>query len=779
MAGGAVLLLLAWFFLGVPRPLFPVHYSPVLESSDGQLLGARVAADGQWRFPPPDSVPPRFETCLLTFEDRYFRWHPGINPISLLRALSQNLRQGKIVSGGSTLTMQVARLARPGKPRTLPTKIVEMVWALNLELRYTKTEILTMYVSEAPFGGNVVGLEAASRRYYQRAPHQLSWAESATLAVLPNAPSLIFPGKNDPLLREKRDLLLKKLRQLGHIDSLTLALSMAEPLPARVFPIPDQCYHLLEYSITEQQGVRVKTTIDRHLQELVNGAVLSHARRQAANHIYNACALVAEVKTGRVLAYTGNVPLLEDPLHGNHVDVIRSPRSSGSILKPFLYAAMTGAGMVAPAQLIPDIPVRFTGFTPVNFSGNFDGAVPAADALARSLNVPAVIMLQQYGVDPFYHFLKKTGMTTLTKPAGHYGLSLVLGGAETTLWDLAGMYASLARIVRDYSEKDGFYRTTQFQPLVWKAGDITGRDTEAAQPFVAASAAWLTLEALRRVNRPEEETGWESFAGANLIAWKTGTSIGFRDGWAVGLTPEYVVAVWTGNGDGEGRPGLTGTAVAAPLMFEIFGFLPSGKWFDPPSEELVPVAFCRQSGFLPSPHCPDTDTLLVPRGIHNGQCPYHQLIHLDREGNFRVSDRCYPVEEMLTVPWFILPPAMDHFFRRSHPGHKPLPPVRQGCSSGEMVMELIYPREMDRIFIPRQLDGTPGEVIFEMAHRDPGATLFWYVDNVFAGKTAAFHQLSLHPEPGWHTVTVTDPEGNVLEKRILVMDKGLDTDTGR
>lgn len=771
----AGMLLFVLFYRSVPRPLFQVSYSPVLESSDGQLLGARIAADGQWRFPSPDSVPKRFETCLLAFEDRHFYHHPGINPLSLIRATFQNIRKGRIVSGGSTLTMQVARLASPGKKRSYFRKGVEMIRALNLELRFSKREILRMYVSHAPFGGNVVGLEAASLRYFKRPPHQLSWAESATLAVLPNAPSLIFPGRNDTLLLHKRNRLLDLLFTLHRIDSLTLQLAKTEPMPEKLYPITDYCYHLLEYSMKEKRGERIRTSLDYQLQNLVNQAVAVHAKVLSANHVYNCCALVGDVRTGRVLAYTGNVPDFGDPEHGNHVDIIRSPRSSGSILKPFLYAAMLEKGIVAPNLLIPDVPLRFEGFTPLNFSREYDGAVPAAEALARSLNVPAVKMLQEYGVEPFYHFLKKTGMTTLTKPAGHYGLSLVLGGAEVTLWDLAGMYASLGRIVTTYAEKDGFYPVSQFHSLEWRAPQPgeRGEGSEAARPFLKASSAWLTLDALQNVSRPGEETGWEHFAGSRHIAWKTGTSFGFRDGWAVGLTPDYVVAVWAGNGDGEGRPGLTGTNMAAPLMFELFGFLPQGNWFKPPADELVPMLFCHESGYLPSPACIEKDTLLVPSNVRIPQCPYHRLIHLDQEGRFTVSGNCYPVTSMQAVSWFVLPPALEYYYRRIHPEYKPLPPPLPGCAPEEAVMELIYPREMERLFIPRQLDGTPGEVIFEVAHRyGHNTTLYWYIDRDYAGSTSSIHQMGLHPSPGWHTVTITDKEGNLLEKRFFVVKEG-------
>ena len=767
------LLLFLLFYRSVPRPLFPENYSPVLESSDGQLLGARIAADGQWRFPSPDSVPARFTTCLLTFEDRHFYRHPGINPVSLVRAMILNIRKGRIVSGGSTLTMQLARLANPGKRRSYARKALEMVWALNLELRYSKKEILRLYVSHAPFGGNLVGLEAASFRYFKRPPHQLSWAESATLAVLPNAPSLIFPGRNDSLLLHKRNRLLDLLYRYQHIDSLTLQLAKSEPIPGKMYPIEDHCYHLVEYSAKTNRGQRIRTTLDYQLQFLVNQSVTAHAKQLAANHIYNCCALVAETRSRRVLAYTGNVPLLEDREHGNHVDIIRSPRSSGSILKPFLYAAMIEKGILAPRLLVADVPVRFDGFSPLNFSREYDGAVPAAEALARSLNVPAVKMLQQYGVEPFYHFLKKAGMTTLTHPAGHYGLSLVLGGAETTLWDLAGMYASLGRIVVTYAEHDGFYPVVQFKPLEWKSGMPESSDRrEAARPFLKASAAWLTLDALQNVHRPGEETGWEFFAGSRHIAWKTGTSFGFRDGWAVGVTPDYVVAVWAGNGDGEGRPGLTGTSMAAPLMFGLFNLLPVGNWFKPPADELVPMLFCHHSGYFPSPECPVVDTLLVPSNTHVPQCPFHHYVHLDREGRYTVTGKCYPVTSMQTVSWFVLPPAMEYYYRRMHPGYRPLPPPMPGCTPEEPVMELIYPREMDRLFIPRQLDGSAGEIIFEIAHRQgQSAVLYWYIDREFIGTTSSFHQMGLHPSPGRHTVTITDQEGNMLEKKFFVVDK--------
>ena len=291
------------FYYCVPRQLFNEPFSTVVESSDGRLLGARIAADQQWRFPAPDSVPVKYEKCLLLFEDRYFYLHPGINPVALVRALVQDIKAGKIVSGGSTLTMQVCRMARGNRERSLKNKLIEMIWALNLELRFSKKEILNLYVSHAPFGGNVVGLDAAAWRWFARLPSQLSWAESATLAVLPNAPSLIYPGRLDKRLKQKRDFVLEKLLNSGSMDSLTYKLSVAEPLPEKVNPLPMNAYHLVEKAAQEKNGRRIHSTINIGLQNAVLERVNKHQKELVANHIYNMAVVVSEVATREVKAY--------------------------------------------------------------------------------------------------------------------------------------------------------------------------------------------------------------------------------------------------------------------------------------------------------------------------------------------------------------------------------------------------------------------------------------------------------------------------------------------
>ncbi len=770
---GLIFILFLGLYFCVPRPLFDSSFSTVVESSDGKLIGARIAADEQWRFPALDSVPKKYEKCLLNFEDRYFYSHPGINIISVFRALSQNIKAKKIVSGGSTITMQVCRMARKQKTRSVKNKIIEMVWALNIELRFSKKEILNLYASHGPFGGNVVGLDVAAWRYFSRPPSELSWAESATLAVLPNAPALIFPGRLDKKLKIKRDRLLKKLMIIGEIDTLTFQLSVAEPLPEKVNRLPINAYHLVEKAAREKSGQKTHSTINYYLQERVTELVARHNKKLQANHINNIAVVVSDVNTNEVKSYVGNVFDGKHFGHDNHVDIIQAKRSTGSILKPFLYCKMIDEGLITPQTLIPDIPTRFGGFTPTNFDEEFNGAVPASEALARSLNIPAVRMLQSFGVAPFYNYLQKTGMKTLTENPGYYGLSLILGGAEITLWDLAGMYTSLVSILKNYNENDGFYGAAPFAELVWekKKQEFENDIINDVQPEIRAGAIYLTLQALLEVKRPESESGWEEFASSRNIAWKTGTSFGFRDGWAVGMTADYVVAVWVGNADGEGRQGLTGVTAAAPLLFDIFSLLPTSNWFEMPFDEMEEIEICAESGYRPGLNCDSTKMIWVQKSSKVDVCQWHKKIHLNATKTYRVNANCYQVSKMVHQNWFVLSPAMEYYFKQRNPSYSILPPLLPGCINNISNMEFIYPRQWNNVFIPTYLDGTPGEVIFELVHRQKKATVFWHLDEKYMGTTTEIHQFALNPEKGWHIINVTDNLGNQLSKRFQIVNE--------
>lgn len=766
-------------FLSLPVVTFEDPTNTVLEDSKGALLSTRITSDGQWRFPECDSVPVKVEQCIRYYEDQYFRVHPGINPISLAKALFRNIKEGRIVSGGSTITMQVVRLSRKGKPRTITQKAIEMVLALRLECAHSKEEIFRIYASNAPFGGNVVGIDAASWRYYGRAAYKLSWGEAATLAVLPNAPSLIHPGKNRAILLQKRDILLDKLEEKGVLDSTSCDLAKSESLPGEPHPLPQITNHLLDRAEKEgHRGERLVTTIDKGLQERVRSLVERHHQHLMQNEIHNAAVIILNIPEKSVVAYVGNTQT-EDEGGGRYVDIIGSPRSSGSILKPLLYTFMLDEGEILPQMLVPDIPTHISGYTPLNFDRTYSGAVPASRALVRSLNIPAVRMLQEYGLEKFHSKLHSLGFTTIDQPPGHYGLTLILGGAEVTLWDLSRVYMGMANSLNQIQEYEYRYDPGEYLPpsYLWSDPDLQPGKSAHSPPLkssavMSAAAIWNCFETLTELERPTQEGSWERFSSSKTIAWKTGTSFGYRDAWAIGLNANYLVGVWVGNADGEGRPGLTGVNASAPLMFEAFGLLPSSSWFESPYDELIEVEVCARSGYRAGPDCDQVETVLVPAaGERVEACPYHRIIHLDANEQFRVHSDCYDIEKMVTKPWFVLPPVMEWYYRKKDPHYHTLPPLAPGCGEGnEQPMEMIYPRETRQIFIPRGLDGELSRVVFEVAHREAGVTIHWHLDNQYLGETSQIHQVELMTLPGNHTLTLVDSDGNILEKQFQVVE---------
>lgn len=766
-------IILFWFSL--PSPLFNTPTSTVLYDKNGTLLGALISDDGQWRFPHNAEVPEKFKQAITQFEDRNFFIHPGINPLSMGRSAIQNIKAKKVVSGGSTLTMQVIRMSRQNRKRSFLEKFIESLLAIRLELSYSKKEILALYASNAPFGGNVVGLDAAAWRYFGRTPADLSWAETATLAVLPNAPGLIFPGKNQHLLFEKRNRLLDRLKQQGIIDTETCTLSKQEPLPGKPYPLPSIAPHLLVRAAKEGlRGRSVKSTIDTRLQQRAAEITEKHHAILKGNRINNLAALILDVETGSVLAYAGNANKQDKIDNGNDVDIITAPRSTGSILKPFLFAAMLSDGELLPNTLVPDIPTNISGYTPQNFNLTYDGAVPAKRALSRSLNVPAVKMLQTYGTERFNYVLKKLGMSTINKPADHYGLSIILGGAEGKLWDIAGIYASMARTLNHYTKYGGKYDAADYHKPFYLADSLSHHEPvlENASIYDAASIKFM-FDAMVEVNRPDADMAWKLYSSSTQIAWKTGTSFGYRDGWAIGVTPNNVVAVWVGNADGEGRPGLTGIGTAAPIMFELFGLLKTHKWFEQPYDEMVKASVCEQSGHRATELCEETESVWIPAsGSKTSPCPYHKLIHLDASQKYRVNSECEDVNKMIHRKWFILPPSQEFYYKSKNPSYRELPPFRKDCSgSNSNSMELIYPKQLSKIYVPVELDGKPGKTVFEVAHRRKNAIIFWHLDDKYIGSTSSFHQMGFAPEQGSHTLTLVDEEGETIVQKFEIVKK--------
>lgn len=778
--------LVYWFCL--PKKIFDTPTSIVLVDREGYLLGAKIAADGQWRFPHNDSVPHKFAVAITEYEDRRFYKHVGVDFKGIGRAIRDNYQKGKIASGASTISMQVIRMSTQRKGRSFYRKIQEMMMATRLELRYDKKQILAMYASNAPFGGNVVGLDAAAWRYYGKSPELLSWGEAATLAVLPNSPGLVHPGRNRTKLLQKRNALLSKFRKRGLIDSMTTALAQEESIPDAPLPLPQLAPHLVSRIQQEQKQnthapkyAYFQTTLSADLQTRVQHLLWRQHEALQHNGVHNIAVLIADTKSGEVLSYWGNVlPANQQQQHGQYVDIINAPRSTGSILKPLLYASMLHNGSLLPHSLVPDIPMYMGGYRPQNFYENYDGVVPASKALIRSLNIPMVRMLQEYGTANFCSQLKKMGLTTITESPKHYGLSLILGGAEAKLWDLCGAYASMGRTLLQYNQRSikqtNCYSPTDFRPLHYLLKDSTASSQQFLKeaPILDAASIYNTFDVMRQLERPSTEGGWKYFESSRDIAWKTGTSFGFRDAWAIGVTPEYTVGVWVGNASGEGRQDLIGIKAAAPVLFDVFNQLPPTTWFSAPQKALVKIPTCRQSGHLPSPYCSEIDSIWVGKNAEQTSiCPFHQQLHLDSTGSYQVNSNCELVHKMLHQNWFLLPPLEEHYYKHRNPSYIPAPEFRADCrlNSEQLSMQFIYPKNPTTIFLPIDYDGRMSGTIFRVAHQKPHKVVYWHLDQQYLGMTKDFHEMELKPSPGKHKIVLVDEDGVRLQQTFEIILK--------
>lgn len=748
------LVLIQNFFL--PRLTITRPFSYVLYADNNVLLDASVSENEEWHFPLfSDSLPTKLTTCILISEDKRFYWHKGVDIPAILRSAYINLKHKKIKSGASTITMQVARMYYNVKKRSYLQKVKEILLAWYLEIVYSKKEILKMYLENAPFGGNVVGAEAASWRYFGQSLHSLSWAESALLAILPNNPSNINLDKNRQLLKLKRNKLLFVLYKQKIIDRNTYQLSIEEEIPTYYRSIPHHAPHLLQFLKTKYPDKYVyETTLNEYFQKEIYQILERKQEEYKSNNIRNAAVMVVEVKTGKVVTYIGNYHNRGATRDAYYVNNIEANRSSGSVLKPLLYLTMLDNGELLPDMLIPDVPIQIGGYAPKNFNRGYDGAIQARYALARSLNVPAVKMLQWYGIQRFIDFLHKMGFTTITRPQDYYGLSLILGGCEVKLSELVRAYHYLAWKLQ-YENSDGFRQS------------YIKNNAEKQSIFISnisKGAIWLTFDAMVEVERPKEEQWWYLFSSKQKVAWKTGTSFGFRDAWSIGVTPDYVIGVWVGNSTGEGSAELTGIKKAAPILFEIVNLLypKATGWFSMPYDDLQLVETCKQSGHPASVLCDDKIKTIAPKTfIKVRPCPYHKIVFLDSTGTYRVNSECESPFYMKKETFFVLPPTMEYYFKKHNIWYRVLPPYRNDCKEwlqGKN-FDIVYPQQYTKVFIPRNLDGSLSSVLFELSHRYPKTRVFWYLDSKFLGETINRHQMPINAAKGKHVLTIVDEYG--------------------
>lgn len=756
-------ILIIWIAIPLKKPILPIDYSQTILASDGQILRVFLNKNQQWCLPPvkSEAIPQKLKTAVILYEDEYFWYHPGVNPVSLFRAIKQNFRNKRIVSGASTINMQVARM-KFKKNRTIRSKIVELFYAVKLNFHYSKERILALYLNHAPYGGNIIGYKAASMRYFQKQPEKLSWAEAALLAVLPNSPANISPSKNNDRLKEKRNRLLTKLFRKEKITKSVYSRALSEPIPRQVYPFELIAPHLTQQIHNTSNNDIVETTINFQFQKYFEFVCRQYAYQMKQKGINNLSVIVIDNKKKEVVSYIGSQDYFDSKNRGM-VNGINAPRSSGSILKPFLYALSIDEGLLTPNTIIFDIPTYFDAFSPNNADEKFNGVVYAKDALRRSLNVPAVRLLNSYGLYQFYSFLKEAGITTLFREADGYGLPLIIGGAETTPWDIAQLFCGLAN-------------SGKFSPIIFEKKDSILTRNE--KNLISRGSAYLTLDMMNELTRPGVEFNWQQYRSNFNIAWKTGTSYGHKDAWAVGCTPEWTVVVWVGNFDGESNVLLNGMESAGPLFFELFNYLPkdpASLWFKKRAADFKSIQVCAETGFVAGPNCPKKQYTLVPKSMGALKtCPYHIKYQLDSLEKQSVCSLCWDRNHH-ERSYLVYPPEVNYQLNLRGISYDLPPDHNPACKAIHIVqnMDFIYPKDSSQIWLPRDFNGELQKVVFKLAHQKPTALVYWYLDDQYLGLTKTNHTQVLQLSAGWHRLTATD---NFGEKCKTVFQIGVSSE---
>lgn len=734
--------------------------STVVTYRDGSFAHVFLSADDKWRIDAAiEEIDPHYVQALLQLEDRRFYRHGGVDGSAVLRAVWTNLVQGRVVSGASTLTMQLVRVREP-RPRTLASKMVEMYRAWQVEARYDKRTILERYLTYIPFGRNVEGIEAAAMAYFGHRPDRLSPDEIATLLAVPQNPNRRYPSPaNAERLRRARDGLAVRLQAVlatgrGPPET-TVAEVQRTPVVGHMKPFPRRAHHAA-YWLRGRSGRarRIETTLDRGIHAITQKVMHEAGARVRDRGIYNGVAVVVDHATGEVRSLVGNFDFW-DLDNGGQIPGFSRPRSPGSALKPFLYALAVDRGHVLPEHLVPDVPTRYGTYAPKNYDGEFDGLVRLEDALARSLNVPFVNILSNIRVDPFIGHLNAWGVRSLVSEAGYYGLSAAIGGLEVTPLEIAGLYAMLAQ--------DGEYR-----PLRLRSPPEA---PSAPMAMFSPGAAYLTQRALRSRDRPDFPSRRRWSGVPPQIHWKTGTSYGHRDAWAAGSDDRHTVVIWMGNFDNTPSRQLVGAEAAGPVLFDVLEALSAGRppvEAPPPPSDLTRVEVCRFSGHRPSLACPHrTSVWALTRRVPTEPCPYHVLVDVDRENGLALRPGCRGRRAYDSKAFLQLPSSVRRWMA-THRRDLPAPPSwAEGCQPVAARPPAITSPAPGQTAL--MIPGVrPEQQEIPLQAESDAQRLSWFVDGRFLGTAPAGRTVWWMPTPGAHEVVVVDEAGQSSRRPFRV-----------
>ncbi len=741
--------------------------SAVIEFADGSPAHVFLSPDGKWRVPiAPADVDPAYLAALFRLEDKRFLHHPGIDPLAALRSFVLNLRRRRVVSGASTLTMQLARVLEPGPRSSLRTKLRQGLRALQLELRLSKDQILAAYLQFIPFGHNVEGVEAAALSYFGHGAASLSAAEIATLLAVPQDPGRRFPdAKNTARLTHFRDRIAERLYQQGALPlgrgegriatATALSLVRAAPVPDRLLPFPRHAIHAAMWlRRRKSNSPRLRTTLQRDAQLLVERLLFAARADAVAKGIHNAAVVVVNHESGEITALVGSFDFW-DPAHGGQIAGFDRPRSPGSALKPVLYALAIDRGLGLPDFLVADIPMRYGTYAPRNFDREFAGLVRLEDALSRSLNLPFVNLLNRLGVERFVGTLRSMGAANLSREPGHYGLSAAVGGLEVTPLEMAGLYAALAA--------DGRYRPPRLLRDATPVGTLQG---------FSPGAAYLTRQALSRKDRPDFPRRRRMTGAAPAIFWKTGTSFGHRDAWAAGAGAHHTAVVWLGNFDNAPSVDLVGAEAAGPMLFDLLEALHPGptRHIAPVPEDLKQIEVCAYSGRLPSAACAETHRVLAPRGsVPTERCPYHQAIDLDKKTGLRLSPTCRANHDYATRTYLVWPASLQRWLKDQQEEAPSPPPYAPGCEPGGKLAPpvIVSPQAGQTVLL---IPGVPeARQPVPLLAEVMGDGAAWFIDGEFLETVASGERAYYTPRPGEHEITVVDNAGQLARRTVKVL----------
>ncbi len=746
LTSGCFMLLL----LCIPTPDFKPAYSNQLYSAENVLLAATVSKEQQWCFPMNEDIPEALKAAIVTYEDEYFAYHPGLNPFSIMKAAYTNLKSGKVKRGASTIPMQVMRMKNKNASRNWFNKMREALAAVKYSLFHRDETILKEWCEMAPFGGNTIGVKAAALRYFNRPLDKLSWAEYALLAVMPNGPSTANLTKNRMKLLQKRNFLLHKLNKKGYINDTDLELYLGEDIPTHTAEIPQNAYHLLLYLSKKYPDQKVfKSTVSQNIQQKTAELLQTEATFLQMDDINNMAAVIIDISNNNLVAYHGNIKNKNGKF--SYVDIAQAPRSYGSLLKPLLYAHVLESGLLLPQELVADIPTSIGDFQPENFDKKYRGAVPFTDILLKSLNVPAVRVLNTVGLQSYYEMIQKLQLAYLNRGQDHYGLSIILGGGESSLWDMCRLYKGFAQ---------------NYKGITHPYGEVKVLANSQSSNSNSFNFSGYTIDHLVNtmadVTRPREEKSWDYYGTTNKVAWKTGTSFGHKDAWSIGFNGKYLVGIWIGNEGGEGRFDLTGISKAAPVMFKMFNALPDNTWFGTKTiysrKEIISI--CRESGKLAGALCKHIKNLNVEHlSMRFNPCTYHKVVMTDDAG-MQLSEKCATFMKKQDT-MFVLPSHMEYYYAAADLNYKVLPAYRQDCYDDDKALNIVYPSDGIRIFIPKTGENNQNNIILKAYHRDKAATLYWIVNDKYIGTTTkGKHEILFTGAKGYYQLSISDQNGN-------------------